>query len=106
MSIRCGEGTMGNTTTREQSKAGILYPMLIIAALAIIAFGVLGVLAMSDVLPRNESISPTHAPQSVSPRSPTSDHEPAARSLSAPTERAAKSSYNARVRLLVPASTT
>jgi hypothetical protein len=100
---------MGNRT-REQGKAGILYPMLIIAALAVIAFGVLGVVAMSGVLPRNDPMSATHTPHSsASPRPPAADDQPTGRSPRAPAERAAKSgasSDNAPSRVTVPASTT
>ncbi len=101
---------MGNTT-REQRKTDFLYPMLILAALVVIAFGVMGVVTMSSVLPRSEPISAAHAPQrSVPPPSPAADREPTA--PSGPDERATAKSgaspapENRPSRVTVPANTT
>ncbi len=101
---------MGNTT--RERKTDFLYPMLILAALVVIAFGVMGVVAMSSVLPRNEPISAARAPQrSVPPRSPAADHEPTAAPVPDDERTTAKSGAspapeNKPSRVTVPASTT
>jgi hypothetical protein len=75
-------------STREYGRAGLLYPMLIIAAVAVILFGVLGVVAMSGVLPRADPVGAVHTLPRDDP-APASEPRPAAGSPPQPaTEKA------------------
>jgi len=103
---------------RGLGRTGILYPLLIIAALAVTVFGVLGVVSMTGVFPRAESMSATRSPsRTEAPPAPSGGRQPATewRSPKSGNENAAAKSgasccepapHDGSSRAVVPASTT